>query len=366
MNVRIIRDLLTVITLPAAAAAQPARPRAVPDEPTLNEATVSAPARREESLFETQRAVSIDSRRDGARSLARDLGDRLEELPGVFLQRTTTASAAPLLRGLGGQRTLLLFDGFRLNDSLTKVGGNALLSLVDPASVRRLEVVRGPASVMYGSDALGGVVLVVPIDAAPRADRTSHAYGELSTRVATAERSITAQGLVEGEVGRFGLMASGTVGSLGPITAGGDLGALTFTGHGDRALTIRGMIDAGAGHVFGVGYQTSAITDAPRPDTSLPEDRRVFRLQLRDLVCARWSMQRGAISAQARVGLIRRVEDRDRFRPNRLDTEHDSVLTPQAAAQVTWVARFGTLTTGFDAAAEGRDHPRSSTIDRWG
>jgi outer membrane receptor protein involved in Fe transport len=341
-----------LLALPATAAAQaPPRPPVV-DEPTTGEATVSAPARREESLLDTPRAVAVDGRRDAARALARDLGDRLEETPGVFLQRTTTASAAPLVRGLGGQRTLLLFDGFRLNDSLTKVGGNALLSLVDPASVRRLEVVRGPASVMYGSDALGGVVLAVPIDATPRADGSAHVYGELATRVATAERSLTAQGLAEGETGRFGLMVSGTLGTLGPVTAGGDLGEQTFTGHGDRAFTVRGMVDAGRGHALGVAYQTSAITNAPRPDTSLPDDRRVFRLQLRDVVSARWTVRRGALSASARLAFIRRAEDRDRYRPGRLDIEHDEVLTPQATAQLSWTTPRGTLTGGFDLAAD--------------
>ncbi len=352
MRRRQLAPSIALLALPSLASAQPARPGAPPEEPTIDEATVSAPARREESLLETPRAVSADSRRDAARSLARDLGDRLEEMPGVFLQRTTTASAMPILRGLGGQRTLLLFDGFRLNDSLTKVGGNALLSLVDPASVRRLEVVRGPASVMYGSDALGGVVLAVPIDAAPRADRRSHLYGEIASRVASAERSFTAQGLVEGEADRFGLMVSGTLGTLGPITAGGDLGTQAFTGHGDRAFTVRGMVDAGAGHALGVAYTSSEIANAPRPDSSLPDDRRVFRLQMRDLVYARWSVRRGAIALQARAGFIRRVEDRDRLRPGRVDTEHDEVLTPQGTAQLAWTTSRGTLTAGFDVSAD--------------
>gem|GEM_PF-1302491 len=346
------RVLAAALAFAPAAGAQTAAPRAEPEEPTIHEATVSAPARREESLLETPRAVSVESRRDAARSLARDVGDRLEEMNGVFLQRTTTASAAPLVRGLGGQRTLLIFDGFRLNDSLTKVGGNALLSLIDPASVRRLEVVRGPASVMYGSDALGGVVIAVPIDANPRAGCDAHLYGELSTRVATAERSLTGQGLVEGEVGRFGLMASGTVGTLGPITAGGGLGVQEFTGHGDRAFTVRGVVDAGAGHTLGLAYQTGAITNAPRPDTSLPDDRRVFRLQLRDILSARWAVRRGAIAASARVGFVRRNEDRDRYRTGRLDIERDEVLTPQGSAQLSWTTDRGTLTTGLEVSAD--------------
>ena len=60
-----------------------------------------------------------------------------------------------MIRGLYGERVLVLVNGVRLSEQ--RPGGNHVLSL-DPAQIERVEVVRGPASVLYGSDAIGGVI----------------------------------------------------------------------------------------------------------------------------------------------------------------------------------------------------------------
>ena len=66
----------------------------------------------------------------------------------MVVQRTSSASAAPIVRGLTGNRVLLMLDDLRLNDPLTRPGGHALLNLIDPESVERIELIRGPASVI--------------------------------------------------------------------------------------------------------------------------------------------------------------------------------------------------------------------------
>ncbi len=83
----------------------------------------------------------------------------IESLPGVHTLSTGEAIGKPVLRGLAGPRVLVLEDGYRLEDySWSDEDGPSLdLRLVD-----RAEVIRGPASVLYGSDALGGVVNAVP------------------------------------------------------------------------------------------------------------------------------------------------------------------------------------------------------------
>lgn len=333
---------LVPLALPAPASAQE----------LAGESAVVAPSRREEALLDTPRAVSTDSVASARRALARDVGERLDELPGVFVQRTTSASAAPLIRGLGGQRALLLFDGLRLNDALTKVGGNALLTLIDPAVVQRVEVVRGPASVMYGSDALGGVVTVTPIDAIPRSDGSFRWRGDLMVRGASAERSLVGSGLAEGEYGPVGLLVGGSGGYTGQLVAGGDLGTQPNTGHQDYALSARATVMATRAHRVGVAFHTSAILDAPRPDLSVPGDRRVFRLQQRDLGYVTYRFGGERVSIHVRAGAMVRTELRDRFREGRTDVERDQVLTWIASAQVDLRHRDARVSVGAEASLD--------------
>src|SRR5688500_3975441 len=85
--------LLALAVAPRVASAQPSpTPPAAPAAPeeSAGEATVVGPARREQSLLDTPRAVSVDSSAAARRALARDVGERLDELPGVFVQRTTS------------------------------------------------------------------------------------------------------------------------------------------------------------------------------------------------------------------------------------------------------------------------------------
>src|SRR6266704_6300022 len=101
-------------------------------------------------------ALSEDRlRREQSVSLAQSLA----ELPGVNALTTGQQIGKPVLRGLTGPRVLVLEDGSRLEDySWSDEDGPS----VDARLAQRVEVIRGPASVLYGSDALGGVVNVIP------------------------------------------------------------------------------------------------------------------------------------------------------------------------------------------------------------
>src|SRR5436189_3275185 len=83
----------------------------------------------------------------------------VEALPGVRAITTGSQIGKPVIRGFSGPRVLVLENGSRLEDySWSDEDGPS----VETAFVRRVEVIRGPASVLYGSDALGGVVNVIP------------------------------------------------------------------------------------------------------------------------------------------------------------------------------------------------------------
>src|SRR5512133_3851035 len=81
--------------------------------------------------------------------------DLLRELPGVDVIGTGTNQARPSIRGQRGQRILLLQDGLRLNNARRQQDFGEIPGIVDVATIQRVEVVRGPASVLYGTDAIG-------------------------------------------------------------------------------------------------------------------------------------------------------------------------------------------------------------------
>lgn len=82
----------------------------------------------------------------------------LREVPGVRVQQSQGGGGSPVLRGFEANRVLLVVDGVRLNNAIFRSGHLHNAISVDPFSLSRAEVVFGPSSVGYGSDALGGVI----------------------------------------------------------------------------------------------------------------------------------------------------------------------------------------------------------------
>jgi outer membrane receptor protein involved in Fe transport len=85
----------------------------------------------------------------------------LREEPGVSVQQTSTSQGSPFVRGLTGQYVVNYVDGVRFNNSTFRPGANQYVALIEPQFVDRVEIVRGPTSTQYGSDALGGAINVI-------------------------------------------------------------------------------------------------------------------------------------------------------------------------------------------------------------
>lgn len=89
------------------------------------------------------------------------LGNLLSGEPSVLAQQSTAAQSSPFLRGLTGYQVLNLIDGVRFNNATFRSGPNQYLAFVDSSQVSQLEVVLGPASSIYGSDAMGGSLQII-------------------------------------------------------------------------------------------------------------------------------------------------------------------------------------------------------------
>ena len=128
------------------------------DEETIDEIQVTA-TRRPTTVENVSAALTlIPSEKIQNRKLTTDA---LMMEPGIFLQQTTPGQGAVIIRGLKGSEVLHLVDGFRLNNAIFRNAPTQYLALVAPGTVDRIEVVRGAAASLYGSDAVGGVVQVL-------------------------------------------------------------------------------------------------------------------------------------------------------------------------------------------------------------
>ncbi len=98
-------------------------------------------------------------------------GEMLNGEPGVAMRSMGSAPARPVIRGMDGDRILVLENGERMGD-ISETSADHTISL-DPMVASRLEIVRGPASLLYGSSALGGVINLMTTDIPDRWDRGS-------------------------------------------------------------------------------------------------------------------------------------------------------------------------------------------------
>lgn len=89
-------------------------------------------------------------------------GEMLDGEPGIAMRSNGSAPARPVIRGMDGDRILVLEHGERMGDVSESGSGHSLT--MDPLSANRVEVVKGPASLMYGSSALGGVINLMTAD----------------------------------------------------------------------------------------------------------------------------------------------------------------------------------------------------------
>ena len=110
---------------------------------------------------DTVRAVTVVTRADIQNKPNALLPDLLRNETGVYIQQTTPGQGIPIIRGLKGSQNLHLVDGMRLNTAFFRNSPNQYFALIDSFMIDQIDVVRGPGSVLYGGDALGGVVNVI-------------------------------------------------------------------------------------------------------------------------------------------------------------------------------------------------------------
>jgi iron complex outermembrane recepter protein len=145
-------------------------------------------ARRESGAGEVYQPTTVLADAELRRRLATTLAATIAHEPGIHQQYNGPAASQPVIRGMGGDRVVVLEDGHRTGDLYATASDHAVT--VDPLTVERIEVLRGPAALLYGSSALGGVINVIRQDV-PRS-LPEGPGGTVSTQLESVNRGATA------------------------------------------------------------------------------------------------------------------------------------------------------------------------------
>lgn len=304
---------------------------------------------------------------------ARSLPNALTREPGVLLQKTGPGQSSPYIRGFTGFRTLFLVDGIRLNNSTWREGPNQYSGTVDHLGIDQLELKRGPGSVLYGSDAVGGTVNA--LTAAPSAeDGWSSRW---FTRYSSAEHSLFNRLEAEGgEAGEWALRLGVTDKHFGDIRAGGETGEQPGTSYDESDYDFRLDMPLEDGLDLTIGGQHVRQDDVPRTHKTVdakpfhgtqPGDELSRDLdQQRDLVYARlgWDGDRSVYDrAQFTLSFQRNEEDQERLRTGeRAELTGFDVDTLGLLLQFESETDLGLLTWGVDLYHDSVDSYRRDYV----
>jgi iron complex outermembrane receptor protein len=174
-------------------------------DPDLHFQEVTSVSAETRSQFESFQPTSVLSGQELTKQLESSLGATLENQPGISVRSFGPSPSRPVIRGLDGDRVLILQDGQRTGD-LSSQSGDHGVSL-NPSAAERIEVVRGPATLLYGANAIGGLVNVITneIPTTP-VQRTS---GDVSLDLGSAAGEAGGSGHVQLGNGKFGVSFGG-------------------------------------------------------------------------------------------------------------------------------------------------------------
>jgi len=180
----------------------PVEVRVDPDLHFQEVASVSAEAR---SQFDAFQPTTVLAGQELTKQLESSIGATLENQPGIASRSFGPAPSRPVIRGLDGDRVLILQDGQRTGDLSSQSGDHGVT--LNPAAAETIEVVRGPATLLYGANAIGGLVNVITNEIPTRPVRGTS--GEVTFDAGTAAEEGGGAGHVQLGNGRFAVTMGG-------------------------------------------------------------------------------------------------------------------------------------------------------------
>ncbi len=241
----------------------------------LDPIVVTATRIEEQNFYVPYTVDVLDGNTLSSERAARTLPEALSETPGVLVQKTGHGQGSPFIRGFTSQRTLLLIDGIRLNNAVFREGPNQYWNTVDPLTIDRLEVVKGPSSVLYGSDAIGGTVSVTTRSREPlrEGDAANGAFDwgrRIYYRFASAENSHASRAELDAAYGtHVGILGGVTYKDFGDLSGGRDIGEMPNTGYEDFDADVKTIVRLRPDLDLVLAFQRVDQDDVPRTHSTI-------------------------------------------------------------------------------------------------
>lgn len=138
----------------------------------------------------------------------------------AFVQSSQMGGGSPVLRGFEANKVLLVVDGIRMNNAIYRAGHLQNIITIDPNVLERTEIAYGPGSVVYGSDAIGGVVQFLTLTPEYSTNGEAFINGNAMTRYASANNEKTIHTHLKYGVKNWAFVSSATYKDLGDLRAG--------------------------------------------------------------------------------------------------------------------------------------------------
>jgi iron complex outermembrane receptor protein len=258
--------------------------RAIPlEEIVVSAAPTARPADEQYQSSESKSQVDFDN------SPGESYAEKIDDLPGVTARWNGSAPARPILRGLGDNEVLVLENGLRMGDIATYDPAHA--TPIDVLSITEIDVVRGPATILYGPNTIGGLVNVItnlvptaadhPVSgtAVAEANSVSSEYAGYSNTVYTSGNSafrVSAGGLHSADIGIPATLytdpTTGVAFHLHAIPQTDDRTAEAGLGYAYQGAF--GMVGIGANH-YEMNYGVAGVPPNPDFDVEPPTTSRI-------------------------------------------------------------------------------------------
>ncbi len=317
----------------------------------LNIAVVSASRWRQNST-DVPSKISVFSSKNLVIRNPANTADWLANTGEVFIQKSQQGGGSPMIRGFSANRLLYVVDGIRMNTAIFRSGNLHNVISLDPFAIAKTEVLFGPGSVMYGSDALGGVMSFETLN--PSFGNGENSWkGNLISRFATANNEATVHVELSYSSNRWAFLSSFSrfdygnlkMGSLGPsdylqpfyvITENGidrqvpnpDPELQTPSGYEQYNLMQKIKFKANDNTVLSYGFHYSRSSQIPRYDRLIELSGSKLKFAVWNYGPQIWMMNNFGINHQSRSRLFNQLDVKfaqQYFEESRLDRRFGNV-----------------------------------------